>query len=72
MALKQQRGGPAMGSARRSVGGVGIGSSSLPVSRSSVNVAKRGGARSGGPPRALATAGAQRTPIFSRFVYHVC
>ena len=50
------------GSSRRSIGGGGVSSSTLAVPRTSVNVAKRGGARSRGRPRPLATTGAQRIP----------
>jgi hypothetical protein len=60
---QQQRGGAHMGgSSRRSIGGGGVSGSSLAIPRTSVNVAKRGGARSRGRPRPLATTGAQRIP----------
>jgi len=63
--LKQQRGGAPVAGSRRSIGGGGITSTSLAIPRGikagSTNVAKRGGARSGGPPRPLTThVGAQR------------
>ena len=67
--LKQQRGGAPITGPRRSIGGGGISSASLAIPRGSTgrNVAKRGGARSGGPPRPLTThVGAQRilSPTF--------